>query len=195
MKAGRVDWEEANRRIQAADEVLARILFPPPQEIARILKARAEFLAMEIEQEAANDAVEVLEFRLGEAHYGLESKHVRGVHRFEQLTRIPCTPDFVLGIVSVRGEILSVVDILKFFGLSGTRLGEMIIVLQKGGMRFCLLADAVFGVRGIGRAAISPSPPSLPGAEYLMGMAPGHLIMLDAVKLLTDERLVVEEEA
>ncbi len=194
MKTGKVDWEEARRRIAAIEKLFARILSPPPQEITRILKKRAEFLALEIEREREEEKIEVLEFKLGEARYAVQSNHVRSVHHIEQLTSIPCTPDFVLGIANIRGEILSVVDILKFFGLPGMGHGEMMVLLEKRDMRFCIVADAISGVHEIAREAMNPAPSSLSGAQYFLGMAPGHLIMLDAVKLLTDERLVVEEE-
>ncbi|HQT25735.1 MAG TPA: chemotaxis protein CheW [Burkholderiales bacterium] len=197
MKAGRVDWEAAKRRIKAIDAMLDNDRAPGPMEIARILAKRARRLALEIEHEKDEEKIEVVGFMIGGEHYAVESRHVRGVHLLEQLTGIPCTPDFVTGIVNLRGEILSVVDIRKFFGLPGTGLAEirMIVLLEKEDMRFCILADAVSGVHAFARKSIKQPPSSLSGADHVQGMAPGNVVLLDAVKLLTDRRLIVEEEA
>ena len=104
----------------------------------------------------------------------------------------------MLGIVNLRGEILSVIDIKKFFELPEQGLTDLnkIIVLQSEDMLFGILADAIAGVRRIPVAGMQPSLPTLTGIreDYLQGVTPERLVVLDAEKLLTDENIVVREQ-
>jgi purine-binding chemotaxis protein CheW len=116
----------------------------------------------------------------------------------ESLTPLPCVPAFVLGIVNLRGEMLSVIDLKRFFELPDKGLGDLnkIIVLRSEEVLFSVLADAIVGVRRVMLADIHPSLPTLTGIrkDYLKGITPERLIVLDAEKLLADERIVVREE-
>jgi len=104
----------------------------------------------------------------------------------------------VLGIVNLRGEILSVVDIKKFFELPEKGLTDLnkVIVLQSASMLFGILADAILGVRSIARTEIQSSLPTLTGIreDYLTGVTNERVAILDAAKLLSDRKLVVQEE-
>lgn len=123
---------------------------------------------------------------------------MREVYPLEELTPLPCTPPFVLGIVNLRGEILSVIDIKKFFDLPEKGLTDLnkVIVLEFEDMAFGIVADAISGVRRISRAAIQPSLPTLTGIreDYLQGVTAERVVVLDAEKLLNDEKLIVNEQ-
>jgi purine-binding chemotaxis protein CheW len=69
------------------------------------------------EEKAYDEYIEVVEFLLAHEKYGIESKCVREVYPLKELTPVPCTPSFVRSIINVRGKILSVIDIKKFFEL------------------------------------------------------------------------------
>src|SRR5439155_26042073 len=89
-------------------------------------KARARVLAQEPAETAAlEERLEVIEFRLADEQYGLESAYVREVYPMKELTPLPCTPPFVLGLINLRGQILSVIDIKKFFGLPERGLTDL----------------------------------------------------------------------
>jgi purine-binding chemotaxis protein CheW len=198
-KPASVDWREVQQRMEAARTAVERVWAPSPEETQRILKARAQALAQEpVPAEAAGKRIEVVEFILAHERYAIESHYVREVYPLENLTPLPCTPAFVLGIVNVRGEILSVIDIKKFFDLPEKGLTDLnkVIVLQSGNMLFGILADAIAGVRRIPLADIQPSLPTLTGirAEYLRGVTPERIVILAAEKLLTDEHIVVQEQ-
>lgn len=195
-----IDWREVHRRLDAARAAVERAWAPEPEEAKRILKARAQALAREPgKAEAADARLEVLEFLLAHENYAVETQHVREVCPLENLTPLPCTPAFVLGIVNLRGEILSVIDIRKFFDLPQTGLPDLnkVIVLQSESMVFGILADAVLGVRRIPVAEVQPSLPTLTGIreKYLKGVTAGRTVVLDAARLLADEAIVVQEQA
>lgn len=193
-----IDWHEVHQRLEVARAATERVWAPDAEEAKRILKARAKALARETGKAEAADALELVEFLLAHERYAVESRYVREVYPLENLTPLPCTPAFVLGIVNMRGEILSVIDIKKFFDLPEKGLTDLnkVIVLQSGNMLFGILADAILDVRRIPVAEIQPSLPTLTGIreKYLRGVTPERTIVLDAEKLLTDETIIVQEQ-
>ena len=101
-------------------------------------------------------------------------------------------------MTSVRGQILSIVDLKSFFELPEETLTELnkIIIVRNGSAEFGILADALLGVRSIPLDELEPSLPTLTGirAAYLRGVTPDRVAVLDVEKILSDERVVVHEE-
>lgn len=194
-----IDWRAVHQRLDAARAAVERMGAPDAEETRRILKAREQALAQEpAKTQVAAESLEVVEFLLAYERYAIESRYVCEVYPLESLTPLPCTPAFVLGIVSVRGEIISVIDIKKFFDLPEKGLTDLnqVIVLQTQDMTFGILADAILGVRYLPLAEIQPSLPTLTGIreKYLRGVTPERIVVLDAEKLLTDEEIIVQEQ-
>ena len=105
----------------------------------QLLKARARKLAQDNEKEKpAGESIEVVEFLLAYETYGIESSYVREICPLKDLTPVPCTPPFVLGIINVRGEIVSVIDMKKFFDLPEKGLTDLnkVLVLKNDRMEF-----------------------------------------------------------
>ena len=164
-----------------------------------ILRARANALARPSEHApAAAPLLEVLEFRLAQERYALETRYVREVYPLKDLTPLPCTPAFVLGIVNVRGRILPVIDLKKFFDLPEQGVTDLhrIILIEGNEMAFGLLADAVEGMRSISADNLQPSLPTLTGirSEYLKGVTAERLVVLDVARILADPKIIVHEE-
>lgn len=193
-----IDWGGVKRRLEAVEAAIARGWAPSPEEARKILKARSEALAREPERgEAAGESIEILEFRLAYESYGIESSFVREVCPLKDYTPVPCTPPFVLGIVNVRGQVLSVVDLKKFFELPEKGLSDLnkVIIVHGRDTEFGILADAVTEVRAVPAAEIQPSLPTLTGIrqEYLKGVTRERLVILDGVKLLSDDKMRIHE--
>jgi purine-binding chemotaxis protein CheW len=194
-----IDWNVVYRRLQAARTALEYGVTLTPGEQRKILRARARALAHEPEWErVTGGALEVVEFLLAYEAYGIEPRYVREVYPLKELTPLPCTPPFVRGIINVRSQILSVIDLKKFFDLPEKGLTDLnqVIVVQGDTMAFGLLADAILGVRSIPLESIQPSLPTLTGirAAHLKGVTSERLVILDATKLLADPTLIVFEE-
>jgi purine-binding chemotaxis protein CheW len=194
-----IDWQEVRRRLDAFREALEETWTPDPQQAERILEARTRALARPpAGTTVVTEGPELIEFTLAGERYAFESPWVREVTPLENLTPLPCTPPFVLGIVNLRGEILSVVDLRRFFDLPEKALTDRdrILVLESGPMRFGILADAVLGIRSIPLAAMQSSLPTLTGIreKYLKGVTPERTVLLDAEKLLADPGMVVQEQ-
>ncbi|MDA3936189.1 MAG: chemotaxis protein CheW [Actinomycetota bacterium] len=80
---------------------------------AEVLRDRAESLAAEAETHELDDQMGILLFRLGDEWYAINVQDVREIDQEYLRTPIPCVPDFVLGVVNIRGEILSVTDLAR----------------------------------------------------------------------------------
>jgi purine-binding chemotaxis protein CheW len=164
-----------------------------------ILKKRAQVLARVPKGEGdGGECLEVVEFLLAYETYGIESSYIREVYPLKELTPLPGTPPFVLGIINVRGQILSVIDLKKFFDLPEKGLTDLnrVIIIQAEKMEFGILADAIHAIRHIPVREIQPSLPTLTGirAEYLRGVTGDRLVVLNVAKILADPGLVVHEE-
>jgi purine-binding chemotaxis protein CheW len=193
-----IDWQAIHRRLETLRGVVEQGWAPSPQETRRILKARAEALAQPLAQSAAPDRqFELVEFALAYESYGIESSFVREVYPLTDLTPVPCTPPFVLGIVNVRGEIVSVIDIKKFFDLPEKGLTDLnkAIILHSDAMTFGILADLIVGVRTVAISEIQPPLATLTGIrkQYLMGVTQDRTVILDALKLLSDRKILVHQ--
>lgn len=190
-----IDWEQIHRRLTAVRNAIEVAAAPPPAILKKILKERAIALAREAKMETAGSAIDVLEFDLAYERYGFELAYIREVCPLAELTPLPGTPDFVLGIVNVRGRVVSVIDIRKFFDLPDKGLSDLnkVVILASDTREFGVLTDRIIGTRSLLTATLQESLPTLTDvrSQYLKGVTGERLIVLDAGKILRDEKLVV----
>lgn len=192
--ASSIDWNAIHRRLEQSTKTLDQGL--ALAEKKRILKERATLLARE--QAAAQIVqarLEVIEFILAYERYAIESSWVREVYPLKEITPLPGTPPFVLGIINVRGQIVSVVDLKKFFDLPARGLTDLnkVIIISDGRMEFGVLADAVPGVRQLLCNEIQPPLPTQTGvrAEYVQGLTADRLVVLNVARILADPAIKV----
>jgi purine-binding chemotaxis protein CheW len=193
-----VDWGSVHGRLEAARNALERGGARGPEEVKQILKLRAQALAREPKgAQAPEDSIEVIEFVLAYEKYAVESSFVREVHPLKDLTPVPCTPGYVRGIVNVRGQVLSIVDVKRFFDLPEKGLPDLnkVIILRSDSMEFGILADLIVGTRIVSMDELQASLPTLTGirGEYLKGVTADRVVVLDGEKLLSDTKIVVHE--
>jgi purine-binding chemotaxis protein CheW len=193
------DWQPIYQRLEAARAAIEQGLNPKLQGKNHMLRERAKVLARETQKWTTSEAsLEVVVFQLAHESYAIETACIREVYPLKELTPLPCTPPFVLGIINIRGQILSVLDIKKFFQLPEQGLTDLkkVIILHSEEMEFGILVDAILGVRTIPLSKIQPSLPTLTdiGGEYLKGVTAERLIILDAARILTDKNIIVYEE-
>jgi purine-binding chemotaxis protein CheW len=187
------------RDTPAGRESAAHVPEPDNQrtDIAAVLQARAQALARRAEPAESGQTLEVLEFRLASERYAMETRYVRAVHPLRNLSPLPCTPAFVTGVVNLRGHIVPVLDLKKFFGLPEQGLTDLhrVILVGDGDFEFGLLADVDVGMRAIPADRIQPAPVTLDGvgADYLKGVMPDGLVLLDMATILADPRILVDE--
>ena len=193
-----INWDGIKTRHEAALVKIEQGWTPGPEERAGILRERAQTLAREEAPEEGGEKVEFVEFLLAYERYGVETAYVREVYPLRDLTAVPCMPAHVLGIINVRGRIIPIVDLKRFFDLPDKGLGELnkVIILQSDSMEFGILADVIVGVRMAPAGSLQPSLPTLTGIreEYLLGITEDRTVVLDAGRILSDGKIVVNEE-
>lgn len=163
-----------------------------------LLRRRAEQLAKLPVTGDLGDEVEILACRLGRERYAVETRHLRAVQWVREITPVPCTPAFVVGIVSVRGEIVTLLDLAAMIGLGATTIADAneqhsqpVLLLGLPGVRSGLVVDDVLGVERVKLEALQPS---LSGREFTRGIGPDNTILLDLDALLTSGRFTVSNE-
>jgi purine-binding chemotaxis protein CheW len=175
-----------------ADEELS------PEEVARILQARAQTLAQVPPPSGEGTTVQVVLFTLGDEVYGIEAGYVENIYPLEGLTPIPCTPDFVVGVVNLRGRIFSVVDLRRFMGLPGITTDEntQVIATNVAGLEVALLANDVLSVGPLALDKLGPALPTAThiAAEFTRGVTPELAVLLNLEALMRDRRMIVHEE-
>lgn len=195
------DWTQIKRRMADVAAVLERSATPVGEAKTAILKARAKALAREPQHQEHQiyEQLEVIEFVLAYERYALEVSYVREVHPLKEITALPGTPAFVAGIVNVRGQIVSVIDLKRLFELPDKGLTDLnkVIILKNGRMEFGLLVDAVVGVHRLPVRDIQPPLPTITGARagYVQGVTGQRVSVLDARKILSDPAIVVRADS
>jgi purine-binding chemotaxis protein CheW len=169
------------------------------ERTAKILRARAKDIASEPETgRPAVDGMQIVEFALGDERYAVPSAQVLAVRLLGEFTPVPCTPAMVLGVVNHRGRLLSVIDLGTLFGWPAKKPGRLdqAILIHDAGMEFGIRADTVMGVGTLFPEDLHPPLPTLAvsGETCLQGVTGDGLIVLDARRLLLDNRIIVHEE-
>ena len=164
-----------------------------------ILQRRAQELAEEENKGLFTEGtLEIVEFILAYEKYGIESEFVNEVYPMKDFTVIPGTPSFVIGIINLRGQILSVIDIRRFFDLPVKGISNLnrVIVVKTKTMEVGILADFILSVRNVPCQKIQSSLPTLTGirADYMKGITDERLVILDVEKILSDSNIIVQQE-
>jgi purine-binding chemotaxis protein CheW len=134
--------------------------------------------------------LEMLSFRLNNEEYAVLVADVREVLKIVQLTTVPNAPEYILGVMSLRGTILPVIELGKRLGLATGVKDEKsrIVVVSAGDEEAGLLVDRVTGVFRVLPDEIKPPPENIErGAEFLRGIVRKDnrlYILLDLKKAL-----------
>lgn len=164
-----------------------------------VLKERARLLAVKDKvTEDRGEQIDILEFMLAEEVYAIDSTCVSEVIRIKELTPLPCTPAFILGIINVRGEILSVIDIKKFFNLQDKGITNLnrVIIVKYNGIELGILADEIVGNSTIDLDSLQSQITSVTEVpeNFIVGVSKDRLIVLDIRQLLSNRKIIINEE-
>jgi purine-binding chemotaxis protein CheW len=156
-------------------------------------------MAWEPEQKrAVSETIGIVVFSLAAEAYAIESVFVREVYPLKDFTPLPGVPSYILGIINVRGQILPVIDLKKFFNLPEKGLGDLnkVIILCDDLMEFGILADVVHGTRTVDSEDIQNVPLTVSGIgeDYIKGVTTENLIILNAENILNDKKIIVNQE-
>jgi purine-binding chemotaxis protein CheW len=198
-----LDWERARRRIADASVALDRLEDVAPEVVEQIWMRRAERLAQVLVKPDEGEQIQLVVLRLGREVYGLDVQYVFDIRPVERITRVPRVPDWVAGVVNLRGRIFSVVDLQRFLGLAQGDAGDAtryLIVVETPEMQLALLADEVLPLEVVSDSRIQDAAGIIRGIrpEYVRGIAErgngDSLVVLDLPALLGDKQLSIHEE-
>ena len=170
-----------------------------PAKKKKILKQRATKFAKPVEKEI-DQGVEMdgLEFLLTDEHYIIDATFVVEVIPLKELTPLPCSPAFILGIINVRGKILSVVNLKTFLDLPEKGITNLnrVIIVKRSDIELGILVDEVIGKVPVFPLQLKTAIPTITGAqkEYLVGVTPERSIVFNIEKFLTGANLIINEE-
>ena len=144
--------------------------------------------------EIENQIIQLVSFKLGKEEFGVDILKVQEINRMLEITEMPNSPDFVEGIVNLRGRIIPVIDLKKRLQLptkehdNSTR----IIVVELGGKTVGFIVDEVSEVLRIESNITEPPPEMVAGIEsdFITAVAKLEdklLILLDLNKVLSQE--------
>ena len=156
---------------------------------------------MQAETLQQKDEQQLVVFDLSTESYGVDIGEVREIIRLQEITRVPRTPEFVEGVINLRGGVIPVVDLRKRFNLPVTdeTNDNRIVVVDIGGQNIGVIVDAVTEVLRITTDSIEPpaSVITTDESEYLLGIAKLEdrlIILLDLKQVLSEaEQSAVEE--
>lgn len=173
-----LDWDDADHQQQVIKDRLQQ----RAQQYAKPSKQQDH------EQSNAEETYQLLTFDLGAERYGIDVSVVTSVRSVNNITRVPGAPPFYQGVVNVRGQIITVLDlrILLSLGMNTNEIPPELVVVEYNNLELAILADHVSDVERIPVDVVEPVE-----LNYAHGVTLGRLVVLDIHQLLSDERLFV----
>ncbi|MCG9691209.1 chemotaxis protein CheW [Vibrio sp. Isolate22] len=149
---------------------------------------------VEVRKDQTNDEVlQWVTFQLEEETYGINVMQVREVLRYSEIAPVPGAPDYVLGIINLRGNVVTVIDTRSRFGLMQGEITDntRIIVIESERQVIGILVDSVAEVVYLRSSEIdtTPSVGTDESAKFIQGVSnrDGKLLILVALNKLLSE--------
>ncbi len=147
-----------------------------------------------VAQKAPQTLTQWVTFKLDGETYGVNVMEVQEVLRVTDIAPVPGAPAYVLGIINLRGNVVSVIDTRRRFGLSTTENTDAtrIVIIESGGQTVGIRVDAVAEVLDVDSSEIETSPDvgNEEAARYISGMVSRGeelVILIDVNKIITVE--------
>lgn len=151
---------------------------------------------------AKNAAGEYLTFALGTEQYGLEILKVQEIRGYDSVTQIANTPDFIKGVVNLRGKIVPIVDLRIKFHLGKVEYDEftVVIILNLNGRVVGIVVDGVSDVMALKEEQILDVPDLVTSIDtkYIVGLATVEtqmLILVDIEQLMSSQEMALLDRA
>ena len=170
-----------------------------------VAMAQQKAAAQETSEESSGDAKQFLTFQLGQERYGIDILNIKEIIEYGNLTPVPMMPEFIAGVINLRGSVVPVINLALRFGEEATQLSKRtsIIILESkqeaDGTEIGIMVDLVNEVLDIDADDIAP-PPTF-GAkirtDFIRGMGKidgGFLVLLDVASVLSINEISKLEE-
>ena len=168
------------------------------KHIEDILKERKKETTLPEIDGWEDEKTDILRFRLMYREYAIVMKYIREVLIYDRLTPVPGTPEYISGIFALRGEIISLVDLRKYFSLPRTGITDLnlVIVLTDGNITFGILADYITDIGRIKINQLKNPKEQYFGIDsrFIKGIADEKIIVLDAEALLANPDMIIDDK-
>jgi purine-binding chemotaxis protein CheW len=138
-----------------------------------------------------NPELHIVGFKVGRETYGVPITSLHEIVRVPEITAVPDAPDYIEGVINLRGKIVSVIDLRKRFGEPKVALNRRnrILVVEHGGRLSGLIVDSASEVLKIPVTEVEPAPAALQdgGLNCVTGLGKYHgrlIVLLDMSRLL-----------
>jgi len=147
-------------------------------------------------EEYDDEVLRWVTFELEDETYGINVADVREVLRFTEIAPVPGAQGYVIGIINLRGNVVTVIDTRKRFGLGPKEVDDLsrIVIIEIDGQEMGILVDSVAEVVDLKMSDIEPAPNvgNEETSRYIMGVTSRSgelLIIVDLKKILSSEEL------
>lgn len=148
------------------------------------------------------ELLQLVSFKIGDEEFGVDILSVQEINRMSQITKVPNTPDFIEGVINLRGRIIPVIDLRVKLGMARKEHGKntRIVVVELKGQTIGFIVDEVSEVLRIPKN-ITEAPPDMVGGmntDYITSIGKLEdrlLILLDLEKILSSSEFNILETA
>jgi purine-binding chemotaxis protein CheW len=142
----------------------------------------------------SEELLQLVSFNIGQEEFGLGIQSIQEINRMVEITRVPNSPEFVSGVINLRGKVIPIINLRKRFGFPPKEndRNTRIIVVELSGMVVGFVVDSVSEVLRIPKNITEPPPSIIAGigSEYITAVAKLDnrlLILLDLERVLKDK--------
>jgi purine-binding chemotaxis protein CheW len=177
------DWAAARQRMMdVAAELGNGDSALSPEEMAAIWAQRAARFAQTPVEEDEEAHIDVVVIRLGREHFGVEAQHVFRIRPIDQVTPVPRTPAWIVGVANERGRILSVFDLRQFLNLpeaaetpaaQDDEAERSLVIVESEEMELAMITDGVLDIQSLPQSRVQTTTQALRGIPpaYVLGVA------------------------
>ena len=139
-----------------------------------------------------DELLQLVTFHIGDEEFGVDILNIQGINRMVEVTKVPNAPDYVEGIINLRGKVIPIIDLRKRLGMSEKEYDKntRFIVVEMKDKVIGFIVDSVNEVLRINKSITEPPPPMVSGIDSDFITAVGKLedrllILLDIEKILS----------
>jgi len=150
-------------------------------------------VVQDTEDTSLDELLQLVSFRIGEELYGVDILIVQEINRYTEITKVPQAPDFVEGMMNLRGRVIPIIDLRKRFGMDLKEHDKdtRIVVVDIKSSVLGMIVDSVSEVLRIPSNTVEPAPDiaTSVSTEYIRGVAKLEdrlLILLELTSIFSD---------
>lgn len=175
-------------------------LFPTDEKSIEILNSRAKYLTTKMDSSIAQTSYtndKFISFALNDSTYCINLKYIKEVTNKASIVPLPCVPDYIEGLMTVRGDFITVVNFKKFLNLSNTEYDKKtkVIIIDSEQYKLGFLVDEIYEILDIPEEVINNKKTSVEDSYIFSEIIKDNNIQLliNVDKILSDEKMFINE--